>query len=383
MSQYFVDSTGQRHKLPDDATPEEIDAITRRGPDPVEPNPLTMFTLGARNRALSFLPAAGGVVGGMAGAAGGPWGAIAGAGAGGAAGEGLREALMGEAVDPTRIGMEGGGQALGQGIGGLAAKGAAKLARPIMRNALRLGKPIGGQVKVGSELYPDPVETTLLENIQTNPKGAVKAGSLKRATGEDIGSLLRKEAAAGTEIKTSETLRYAKELLKDKSLPAKEKAKVFNELMTFYRDKGARMDPELAQAVKRRYGGKYKNWNKGKDPLTDPIEGAVAGEISRGAGEELNKIPGMAGLNQRYAALKGAEKATEKAVRRPDPLWQVQAPSTYPILRGLLGNKSLNSRVAIKLADPSVQEALRQTPRAIVELLEQLAYSDEPDATGQ
>lgn len=386
MSQYFVDSQGRRHQLPDDATPAEIDSITRDiGTDPPTMteavNPLTIFTLGARNKALGLLPTIGGVAGGLIGSAGGPM-AIGGAGVGGAAGEAAREALMGEKLSPGRIASEGGGQAIGEGVGGLMVKGAAKLARPLMRNALKLGKPIAGEVKVGSELYPDPVETKLLRQTGVNERGALADRALRKSKGNEIGSLLKKETAAGRQISTREVTKYARELLLDKSLPNKEKAKIFNELVTFYRERGARMDPELTQAIKRRYGGIYKGWDKGKDPLTDPTMGMLAREMNRGAAEALDVIPGMAKLNSEYAALKGAEKATEKAVRRPDPLWQAQAPTTYPIVRSVLGNRSLNAGIAKKLANPNWQMLYRQSPRLFFALLGQ-GTSAEPDVSAQ
>ena len=355
------------------------------GADPTmmtaENNPVAQFMARLKGRALGALPAAGGLAGGVLGA--GTPARIPLAAAGGAVGEAGKELLGGEPLSAESIGKAGAEQGAYELAGGLAAKGASKLARPIMRGAMRLGKAIGGEVKVGTELFPDPVETALREGIQINPEGALKAKALRRAKGSEIGSLLQKETAAGREIKTSDVIKHAKELLKSRTLKPEKKAKVFNELMGLYRQHGARMDPELAQLIKRERGDAFKNWKAGKDPLTTPIAARVDQEISRGAGEALDVIPGMSELNAEYAARKGADIATDKAVRMRDPLTQVQAPSTYPVLRGLLANKSLNSKIAIKLADPEFQKLLRQSPRLAAAMLESAFYTDEPDATAR
>lgn len=375
MSQYFVDSQGNRHKLPDDATPEEIDAITREQAPTEEPNPLTQFTLGARNQALGLLPSAGGMVGGLAGGllGGGIPGAGIGAAYGAAAGEAAREGLMGEQLSPERIATQGGLEGGAQLVGGLAAKGAAKIARPIMRGALSVGRPIDGRVKIGKKWYPDPVEEAFVRKVETNPQGAVKAKALTRAKGGEIGDLLRAETAAGTQLKTSDVLQYAKASLNDKSLTNAQKAKIFNELVTFYKEKGARMDPELVQAIKRRSGGVYKKWDQGTDPLTDPISAGVSRDISRGAGKALRQIPGMGKLNKEYRGLKTLQEVTENAVSKRDPMPELKPPK--------LGNRSINSKLAIALADPDWQKLIRQSPRAAAALIQQLMYSAEPDVT--
>lgn len=336
--------------------------------------------LGARltnNNPMSALPGIGGAVGGLAP---GPL-SIPGAALGGGVGEGVRQGLSGENIDPARIGLEATGQGVAQAAGGLLVKGAKAAAGPLMRSAMGVGKAIGGEVKLGAELFPDPVPEAISRGIAQTPKGALKAKAMRRGVGKEIGELIDAETASGRQFDTKDVVKYAKEMLKDKSLSTEERAKIFNELVSFYKDKGGKMTPALVQSVKRRYAGKWKKWDSGQDPSVGSVGGLFAREISTGAREAINTIGGMPAKNAEYEALKGLEKATYAAARRRGPAWEAQKPGTYPIVRAILNNPGINSKVAIKMADPEFQAALKQSPRAVQELIRQLIYTDQPDAT--
>lgn len=346
-----------------------------------EAAPEDPFTATLGRVAVESLPSTVGFLGESIGTLGGYPGRIGGATAGGSLGEGVREILQGGPLSPRDIAQAGAEQGAYSVAGGALAKAGSKFAGGLMRGALRIGKPIEGEVKIGSELFPDPVPTLLADKVKASPKGAVKIRGLRKEAGEDIGGLI--ESESGRELSTRGALKHAKEMLLDESIPKAERAKIFNDLVTFYREKGAKMDPDLMQRVKRRYGGIYKGWNKGRDPLTEPIRGEMAGRISQGAQEELEQIPGMRQLNKRYQTLKGAQKAVERSVNRPEPDWEIQKPGTLPLLRGVLGNRGLNSGAAIALAGPKWQTLFRQSPRLAMELWNELTYRAEPDATYQ
>lgn len=344
--------------------------------------PENPFTAALGNFAIESLPAAGAIVGSTVGSLGGPPGRIGGAAAGGSFGEGVREIMRGKPLSPKDIAKAGAEQGAYEVAGGLIVSGASKAARGLMRGALGVGKPIAGEIKVGKNLFKrDPVPDALLEGVGAGEGGALKARVLRKGAGGDIGSLLRTEKQAGREFSTREVTKYAREMLLDESLENDEKAKVFNYLVKFYREKGSRIDPELLQRIKRRAGGKFKGFGKkGVDPLTDATMRDMAGEIERGAGEALNQIPGMGALNARYGRLKNLQEFVETAASRKDPTWEIQKPGTLPILRGIVSNRAVNSNIAIKLADPAWQNLYRQSPRLFFALI---GASDEPDVTAQ
>ena len=92
----------------------------------------------------------------------------------------------------------------------------------------------------------------------------------------------------------------------------------------------------------------------------------------------MGRIPGAMAMENRTQALMGAERALTKAVKRPPSPFELHKPGTYPILN----NPSVQSHVAIILANPRFHLLMRQSPRAAAALISEMMQSAQPDATG-
>lgn len=385
MKRVTVD--GKTYSFPDDATPEEMEGIiSGSAPALSAPSSNTQENLTTpgpefQDRVIEGLPTAGGMVGGWLGSPGGPPGRATGAALGGAAGEAGRQAIKGEKMDPGKMAFEGGMQGLYSVGGDLLAKGAGAAARPVMRRALGVGKSIGGQTKVGSSKFPDVVETTLKEKIPVTEKGALKATALREGSAAELKKLLNTAKLGGKKFDTGNVTKHVKGLLRDPVLPSKEKEKILSDLISFYKDRGLKMSPDILQGVKKYYQDQAKLIAKqGGNSLADQPSKKFAKAMRLGAQEELETIPGVAERNQRTQSLIGAERAVENAVRKPSAKFEFHKPGTYPVAKALYGSEN-SSRLALALVDPRVQAALRQSPRAAAELIQQMMLTAEPDTT--
>lgn len=384
---------GARISFPDGTPPEAIKAAMAKHYGPPrsqrlpslsgafpEPKPLPRWIEGA---AKAFVPAAA-ALGGLTGTAAGV-GPIAGAGIAGGAAEALRQRFSGEPFSPSAVDRAAGQQALLELGGGLAAKSLGNLARPVMRRALGVGRPIAGEVKVGRSLLPDPVETAIQERIAATPKGAVKATQLRKNSAAILSGLIDRADATGQRLSTFEVTKHVRNLIRSNVVPGSEKRKILSDLVSFYADKGRQIPPVLLQEVKRYYQRQarsiYSAGAEGAFTLADQAHGQFAEALARGAREQLETIPGVAAQNAATQRLIGVEKAVTQAVRRPPPPFEFWRPGTYPMVSRLMDQPAL-SHQALLLSDPKLLALARQSPRTFAYLW-RLSNSAPSDVTNQ
>ena len=393
---------GKVIEFPNDTPPETIKAAMAKqyggpqaGSDPTTMtagvNPLTMFTLGARNRALGFLPTAGGMAGGALGAAGGPWGAIAGAGVGGAAGEGAREALMGEDVDPSKIGLEGAGQAAWQGIGGALAKGAAKLAPGFMQKALggvvplakkftTTSKGVTGSVLGGR--YPvseagESAAKTVGRGLRDAKRAAISAAPGTVGAKRLASAAIRQaEENAGRPLTEAER-KFIVSMVRDESNTILTKG-TFGAVPRTGSKYTLREVEQIKQVSAKQARPSYKAEQTMTGVAADP---ALSKQIASSARGRLKKVPGVDALNQKIRdnmiSRQAIHGALEKGTGEFMPL------RVGPLSAGIQLPREKLGDIALMFSDPAFQQYMRQSPRAAAEAIQQLIYTDEPDATGR
>jgi hypothetical protein len=388
VSAIFIDETGRRHVFPDGTTPEEADSLMS-GKQPAQAaapvpqvNPIEREYRARQNAAdmteqyakspdLSVLPTAGGFVGGLVGKVGGYPGAVVGAGIGGGLGEGARQVFAGEPLSGPRMLGQGAAQGAYEAAGGALAKGAGKLARPLMRQALSPDKPT-------LRSFPKAVETALQRGIPVSQKGAKKAADLRGQSAAKLRALLTKAEASGTKHQTGDVTKRVAELLNDKATPDAEKMEILKQLLEFEGQHGKSIDPTLLKAIKKRYQGKASAALKA-EKIAGPSSslsgsGAFNRELARGAKQELERIPGVAKREAETQSLVGVSRAVDNALLSAPRHIELFKPTSWPHL-----SRNVESQIAIKLASPKWQALLQQSPRLAVALA---TMSAEQDATG-
>lgn len=324
----------------------------------------------------------GGIGGGIAGAPAGPWaaygGAVGGAGLGGAAGEAIKEVAQGDPLSGEKIVREGAWQGGSEAAGGAIARGANALARPIMRRALGVGKSI-------MKDFPDAVETTLKDKILATKSvlgGAGKATRLREESADALWSLLR--GAKGTKLKTADVTAEVRRLFAKPEIPTKVKAEIASQLSDFLKQHGKTVEPSTLKAIKTLYQQTSKaamSAEKTSGPsLALSSQKLFARKLAKGAKTTLEQIPGVAEREARTQSLIGAERAVKDAVMKPPPALDLHRPGSWPVV-GTLTSPAVKSGVAVILADPTFQAAMRQSPRAAIEYMRRIALSAESDAT--
>ncbi len=388
--------------FPDDTPPEAIKAAMAKhygGPaQPTAPvaapapqkrtaqNNPTVTALGHLDTGpLNALPSVGGFLGGAVGAGVGAIpGAIGGAALGGAAGEAAKEALLGRKLSPGRIASQGALEGGYQAVGGAIAKGAGKLARPLMRSALGVGGAVKGMVKMGSKQVADPVEEALARQVPVSAKGFAKAESIRRAEGATLEALIDKAKQSGSTVRMADVSKYARQFLRAKDgIPVEDKERVIRtKLIPYLSGKGKRVDPALLQDIKRYFADEAEAAYKAAD-VGNALEGQAytkyAEGMAKGAREGLENLdPAIGPANARYNKISVLEDALRQKLQQKAPGWEVTRPGTFPMARAL-GSDALMSKAALKLAHPAWQKLYQQSPRLFFALLGQ---GDEPDATG-
>lgn len=384
MSQYVTTPDGQRHVFPDEATPEQIKAALSGRPMgtqfPTGQGQELRQTPGLAhrlfNRGVAALPSAGGLAGGLVGgAAGGFPGAVMGAGAGGVIGETAKAGISGQPFSEANLGGEAlkqaGAEVVGQGI----AKGLGAMARPIMKRALGPSKKI-------AKNFPDVVETALKEKIPVSKGGLAKAEGLRNESSRKLMEILGRAKAGGTRFTARDVSQGVDELINNPVIPNREKDRILASLQDFLNQHSAGLDPVTLKEMKRLYqnraSGTFRGLREGTMAEAEYPNAAFNLAIAQGAKNSLERIPGVAAQEGRTQSLIGATKAVEDATYRTPPLPDILKPTTWPVV-GAVTSRNVQSRLAIALADPRVQELMRQSPRAAAELLNQLVYSDSPD----
>ena len=337
------------------------------------------------NSALAAAPGIGGFVGGLAGGVlGAPAagvgafpGAIAGAGVGGAIGEGIREVGSGHNLDPGKIALGGGEQALWEVGGGLIGKGAHAVARPIMKGAIRASKSLQRQ-------FPDIVETALGRGLSVTKGGAAKAARLRGASAQTTSDLLTNARAAGTKFNPHDVVARADKALMDPALPNEDATIIAKQVANFLDQYKGDIDPVLLQDIKQIYQTRsvpgYAADAAGKKAAGQSAHGQFNKALARGAREQLGTIPGVAAQDAETQSLIGVERALKDATMRHQGRLEIMKPGTYPIV-GAAGSPAVTSTFARLLNSSAFKKFARQTPRGASELMKFAMYSDQPDAT--
>lgn len=444
MSQYFTSADGVRHKLPDDATPEEIDALFPAAPDSSRMAPKAPAAAPERfsdPRVSQFLkgygtvrpnpgmlPAVGGFVGGIGGAAlagfptlgiGAVQGGIGGAAIGGAIGEAANEALSGKPLGwgiAGRGALEGANQAVGLGL----AAGAGRLARPLIGKALSIVPSLADRFHVRPE---DIAEIVLKERAPVTFEGKQalwKSGSAVRsarnAAIKGTRGLITAKTLANVTIRDAESSlgRPLTRFERDDLISTVEKEA--NDILTRRTHgavpKGQRGTPaQPPSTLVNQYGQpaipgqaatpppptRYNMWETeqvkevaaknakpafGADRAGTSVSAdpALSKQIASSARSKLNKIGGVKEQNARMSELKSARLAIEDALARGTDEWTPL--QVGPLHVGFkVPRKSLGD-LAHSLNNPRVQATLRQLPRGIEAALLQLMHAAQPDETG-
>lgn len=344
-------------------------------------------------RVGAALPTIGGTIGGLAGM--GTPARIPLAAAGGSLGEIGREAIMGEPMSPQNIAMRGGEQGALELAGGLFAKGASQLARPVMRSALaRLPKG-----------FPDPVEVMLREKIPVSGGGLAKANRLRAGSSAELQGVLSRAEAGGKTFAKSDVVSGVNRVLGKRSLRSTVRPGIEAELAEFLAQHPDQITPTLLKEIKSEFQGGSAGafsavMKKGSDTGSAASQ-RFAMALRGGAQRELEKIPGVAGIEARTQGLIGTGRAIESAINSPPRL----VPHTLSGLAGgavgygvshnpigaaagiaaseALTSRNAISRYALILNSRTFQALMRQSPRLAAEFIHQATYSAEPDATAQ
>ena len=359
-----------------------------------------------RRRALATLPVIGGGVGGGLGAAAGATaggigaipGAAAGAGLGGASGK-VAENLLLQAVGldrPKPIGQtmrETAAEGLMQGglqlAGGAAAGQAARWGRPLMEAAV--GAPRGLRRE-----FPKLAETIFRERIPVGKEAAAIASARRSQSAGEAAKLIRNATKAGVRLNIEEIALPAIQLEEaaiGRPLSWINRQAVVNRVMERMKELVGRerfvtqvklgkvISPERAQHAKRIAQQTAKGARRaqalGQTVLDDPrLDDAIA-KGTRAALE--SHVGGLAAANVRTQELIGLQRAMEEAALNKSnvPLTLFGPIRPFGSLTPyLMLPRPVVSRAGQAFTAPATQDILRQSPRAIEALIEQLVLDE-------
>lgn len=380
--------------------------------------------------AVNALPAAGGVVGGIVGGAGGTVGgfgvggvpgAIGGAAVGGAGGEAARQLInrargVDTSADPVaaakNIGQEGLIQGALEGAGGLVAKGAGMVARPLMENAIR---PAIGL----AERFPNIIETAIKERLPVGnlipgmAKGSVQAAAARGEAAREVTKLLTAAAQGGKVFDPAIVVaKPIQDLLADiaqQPLGDVERQRIVGMLTEYLSRHPGPVNPLELKALK-----------SSAQAIAKPIYRAVArGEavgpeqalgarfnsaVATGAKDALETVPGVAAGEARTQSLIGATQAIKRSELRRLSLMaeslsgaagtvaavlgpKGDLPSdlkngaiTWMITRGMMSPRA-TSRAALALTQPQLRALFQQFPRIAYAVVHEATRSPEGAST--
>jgi len=387
--------------------------------------------LGARlkNRALAWAPDVGGFAGGIAGAlvgtaAGGAGafpGAVGGASVGGALGETVKRAGSGQPLDPGDIAGAGLQQGAYEVGGQVLARGALKLAKPLMKSAIRPGRLL--------EKFPHIIEDAVVRATPVGG-GAAKAGAMRSASSDRLIELLNKAAQSGAEFSAADVTAQNRSMLKDLSIDPADRAAISRRTQAFLRQFKPEQQPPIVSPVLDQYGRqiitdspvpeekkiapvllkkiKQRAQNKASNTLKAGLGGSSTEMyprgLAKGAQRQLETIDQVAKQEANTQRLIGLEEALKRAEARHGPVRGYEmavggltgggvgmafghAPElaagglvAAPIAR-MLTSPQLTSRAAIWAYSAGGQKLLRQSPRLFDAILQQMMYTEQPDAT--
>jgi hypothetical protein len=378
--------------FPDDATDAEIaEALEAAETDSSSPppgmallQPPTQREPGEAfaRRSVAALPT---ILAGLGGIPKGPPGMI-GAALGGGGGEFLRQ-MLGPAFDlPVpedrigAIGREAAGQVALQATGGLLSGGATKVARPLMKMALR---PTARTL----EQRPTIVREALSQRARVGAGGAKAAAKARNQAGQETRRILIEAKRQGVNFDVSGVDSAVRPILREARLAGDRAADrtIRRMVEQFKKTHSGPITPtrlkEIKQVLQRRSGPVLRAIERG-----EPIGGAQATAarvnhaLSRWAREQLETIPGVA----EREAVTQSRIMVGRAVRRAESLPQPMLTTGIGtnVLReimaggGFLPPGLAPSVASLLLTGPLIQTMLRQGPRAAAESLRQVPEAE-------
>lgn len=408
---------GKIHSFPADATDDEI-TTALNAPPPTARGPVKAYSW--TDYAVDALPSVGGGVGGLIGGVGGTAfglgvggvpGAVGGAALGGAAGEAVKQLVnrVRGAAAPTTpfdaassIGTQGAVQGASELAGQGVVKGASMAAHGLMDFAIRPAPTV-------AEEFGDIAATALKERIPVGAalpgmeKGSQMARGALRESAATTRGLLDAAEQAGTRFNPAAVAsrpvadmatEIAKQPLSESEL--NQVSRMFNQYLN---EHPGSMTPialkDMKQASQRIAKPIFRALNQGGVvPAGESLKANFNKAVADGAKSALETIPGVAGSEARTQGLIGVTKAVRRAEARRLPLVaEVAAPMigatvggtrgamngdprsaatgagegvTAAVLTRALLSPRTTSRVALRLTQPAIQQALRQMPRAAV-----------------
>lgn len=339
------------------------------------PSPAERF----RNWALGIAPSAGGFAGGLVGGVadlpgGALPGAVGGAAVGGAAGEAAKRFFSGQPVSPSGIAAEGVRQGAYELGGQAIARGAARVAMPVLESAIRATGPL-------QKKFPGLYAAIMENAIPPTEKGVARARALIGTSSGETQRLLGEAAAAGKSTTAPDISAHIQQLMASPALSDATRSQLQAELDAFMKQFGqAPVDPLLLKGIKQEAQGTAKSLF-GVSDVGAGAKRRFAKGIAQGASVEMRRIaPEAASQDLTTQGLMGAERALYRAKARPPLPWNIAQPLTYPVANAVASPANM-ARLAFLLNSPAFQGIMRQTPRAAAALVSELTSSAPADAT--
>jgi hypothetical protein len=112
----------------------------------------------------------------------------------------------------------------------------------------------------------------------------------------------------------------------------------------------------------------------GKNVSADP---SLSKDIADGARRQLEKrVPGIRGMNTKIQEARVAQQVLKNAYKKEGVPVRLG-----PIPTGIELPREGISKLGFWLDDPKTHALMQQSPRAFAEMMKQLIYTDQPDAT--
>lgn len=426
MSRYFSGPDGVVHSFPDDVSMDEVHkALT---PEP-QLSTMPSFSQRMRNRVTSLLPMAGGVAGGMGGAAlAAPtlnpaliYGAgVVGAGVGGAGGRALEDAVIGNPMSAGDIAMQGGEQALLEGVGQGVARGAMWAAKPLLGRAFgNLSAVAAKYSRPGQTLTPEEILDLLLRKRFAPTSGSEQTAgqsirnlavernnSIAMARGTVTAKTIARQAVRDSEARLGRPLtpteraslvstvqehtdriltemthgavphgtpgtpaQPAGSLLDQFGQPAIPAQPAIPGAPSRYTMRNLEQVKEVAAKQAR---GTYKADVAGTSVAADPD---LAKQIAAGARARLAKIAGVADANAQIRVAKIARDAIKSARLKSQEWVAPPLPATF----GVKLPRDKMGQVAVWLSSKGFQNFAKRSPRTAAVLVQQALYDDSGD----
>lgn len=431
MSQYVTTPDGKRHKFPDEASPEQIKAALSGAalggkpilipPSESYPEPRAMkATSPFISRGLEMLPYAGGYAGGFLGSVGGPPGMVGGATLGGSIGESMKQGIEGKQFSPLAIGGRGLEQGLWELSGLGLAKGAGKLAAPLMQHSLGIVSSLAKRFRmtpeaiakaVLSERYP--ITLAGEQTAKAATESAINArNAVIRSTGGNISAKgLARVALRDAEESLGRPLTQAERGKLVSTVQAEADAILTGRTHGAVPKAGLGRPAQPASTMLNQFGqpalpaqpaipsapSRYSPWEveqikevaaKNARPayradqagLGIAADPTLSKQLAGAARARINKIPGMKERNVRLKSLSAAQQAVSDALMKTSG-GTLNVGHIGPLSLGVKLPRKKTADLALLLANPRFQRLLKRSPRAGAALIQQMVHTAEPDQT--